>query len=71
MSSMYMDKESSVKPFLGGGAIFFSMQPEKEIFLSDLNEDLINTYKVVQKYSEELISELKTYQNDGGSQWKY
>ena len=42
------------EPFLGGGAMFFYLQPEKA-FLSDAVKSLIHTYKTVQKQVELLI----------------
>lgn len=47
------------EPFLGGGAVFFSLQKKKS-YLSDVNEELINMYQVVKSFPEELISFLKT-----------
>ena len=45
-----------IEPFLGGGAVFFDLAPRKAI-ISDLNEDLINAYQVIQSNEiEELIS---------------
>lgn len=50
-----------IEPFLGGGAVFFSLQPKKAI-INDLNEDLINAYRVIQsdKY-EALINRLRLF----------
>ena len=46
------------EPFLGGGAMFFYLQPEKAI-LSDAVKPLIHTYKTVQKQVELLIHRLE------------
>jgi len=50
-----------VEPFVGGGAMFFYLQGRYEIresYLSDNNEDLILTYKVIKNSAKELIDEL-------------
>jgi DNA adenine methylase len=46
------------EPFLGGGAVFFYLQP-KQACLVDINEELIDVYRVVRDKVEELISDLK------------
>jgi len=54
-----------VEPFLGGGAIYFSILEKykiKNAYLSDLNRDLILTYKVIQKKHDELLDFLEQYQ---------
>lgn len=57
-----------IEPFLGGGAVFFSEEPNNAI-INDLNEDLMNAYKIIksEKY-EELINLLdehaKKYKED-------
>lgn len=44
-----------LEPFLGGGAVFFDKRPKKAI-INDLNEDLINAYRIIQSNQyEELI----------------
>ncbi|MEH2300028.1 MAG: DNA adenine methylase [Nostoc sp.] len=48
------------EPFLGGGAIFFYLQPTAAI-LTDINAELINTYCCVKDHVEELISILKEH----------
>lgn len=48
------------EPFLGGGAVFFNLQ-KRQSHLSDVNEELINMYKVVKDEPLKLIKELKTY----------
>ncbi len=51
------------EPFVGGGAVFFDLLPEKA-FLSDLNNDLVITYNVIKNDVEKLISSLKKHKTD-------
>jgi DNA adenine methylase len=52
------DYNNYFEPFLGGGAVFFNLQ-KKQSFLSDVNEELINTYLVIQEHPKKLISFLE------------
>lgn len=52
------------EPFVGGGAVFFDVAQKYEIenaFLYDINEELILTYKVIQKNVNKLIEFLYKY----------
>ena len=51
------------EPFVGGGALFFSLGPEQAT-LVDANQELVNAYRVVQRNVEELIAELAKYNHD-------
>ena len=53
-----------IEPFLGGGAVFFSLHPKKAI-INDLNEDLINAYRIIKSsnYSK-LIDKLKEFSDE-------
>lgn len=51
------------EPFIGGGAIFFSIQPKKAV-INDYNSELINVYNVVRDYPEKLIEDLKKHKNN-------
>ncbi len=48
------------EPFIGGGALFFELQPDNA-YISDMNEELINLYKVVRDNVEELIIDLQKH----------
>jgi DNA adenine methylase len=50
------------EPFIGGGALFFSVAPEYA-FVSDVNPDLINLYKVIRDNVEDLIENLSVHVN--------
>ena len=49
------------EPFIGAGALFFELQPEKAI-INDFNGQLIAAYIVIKEKIEELIALLKKYQ---------
>lgn len=51
------------EPFLGGGAVFFSLEHNKRSYLSDTNPELINTYIQVRDNPESVIEYLFTFQN--------
>lgn len=48
------------EPFVGGGALFFAVQPTKA-YLSDINFNLMLTYQVVRDDVEKLIENLKVH----------
>lgn len=50
------------EPFLGGGAVLFSLQPKKAI-VNDINTDLIHVYQIIRDNVEELISTLEQFEN--------
>jgi DNA adenine methylase len=53
------------EPFLGGGAVFFQLASlDRNAFLSDINYELINAYKVIKNHVEELIPTLIYHQNE-------
>ena len=57
------------EPFIGGGALFFSLQPKKAI-INDFNRDLVNTYIAINDDVDELINSLSTYINDAEHYYK-
>ena len=46
------------EPFLGGGAVFFRLQP-KNATLSDINSELINAYQQVRDHPKAILRDLK------------
>jgi DNA adenine methylase len=51
------------EPFLGGGAVFFGTASLGQVFLSDLNGELIETYIQVRDDPESVADALATHQN--------
>ncbi|MCM3701917.1 Dam family site-specific DNA-(adenine-N6)-methyltransferase [Paenibacillus macerans] len=51
------------EPFLGGGSIFFTLSPKKESFLSDLNQELVDTYQSIKDNPSAVIDTLRLYEN--------
>lgn len=59
-----------VEPFVGGGAVFFELQPSKAI-INDYNSELINVYEVVRDNPEELIEVLENHAKNNSSDYYY
>lgn len=53
--------ERYVEPFVGGGAVYLVLQPERAI-LGDSSEGLMNSYNVVKEHADELIEALGRHQ---------
>lgn len=51
------------EPFVGGGALFFAMRPERAV-LSDVNLRLVRTWKGVRDHVDQVVRLLKTYPHD-------
>lgn len=58
-----MSRLKYYEPFIGGGAVFFNLQPKKAV-INDANSELINTYLVIKNNLEALIDDLKKHQNN-------
>lgn len=55
------------EPFVGGGAVLFDILNKydlEEIYISDINAELINTYRVIRDNIDTLIEMLYAIQND-------
>ncbi|MBR6162821.1 DNA adenine methylase [bacterium] len=48
------------EPFIGGGALFFELQPNNA-YISDMNKELINLYQVVRDNVDELVADLQKH----------
>ncbi len=59
-----------IEPFLGGGSMFFFLDPEKAV-ISDLNEKLINCYKQVRDNPTEVHLYLTEFQKKHSSDFYY
>lgn len=52
------------EPFLGGGAVFFSLGKTQRVHLSDVNPRLIETYQQVRDSVKNVTDHLKRFQNN-------
>lgn len=51
------------EPFIGGGALFFYLQPKNAI-INDYNIELVNVYRVIKEHVDELIESLRQHKNE-------
>jgi DNA adenine methylase len=58
-----------VEPFIGGGALFFTLRPGAAI-ISDSNPELINAYQCVARNVEQVIAHLHTFKNRESDYYK-
>jgi DNA adenine methylase len=54
-----------IEPFLGGGALFFAIRPAEGI-IADSNPELMNLYRAVANDVDNVITQLRNYQNNEG-----
>lgn len=59
-----------VEPFVGGGAVLFEYQPKKAV-INDLNEELINVYRVIKESPDELIELLIKHKENNNKEYFY
>ena len=67
----YYPFENGIKkyaePFVGGGAVLFDILNKydlEEIYINDINEELINTYIMIREHIDELIQKLFIMQDE-------
>ncbi len=56
---LFPEHDCYAEPFAGGAALFFIKQPSKCEVLNDLNNEIVNLYRVVQNHLEELLKQFK------------
>lgn len=58
-----------VEPFVGGGAVFFALNPEKAI-LADINEELIDLYNGIRNHPKRVWDIYKNFPNSKESYYE-
>lgn len=65
---VYKDNFTYIEPFVGSGAVLFwflnNFPNIEKAIINDINEDLINTYKIIATKPRELITNLKILEKD-------
>lgn len=56
------------EPFVGGGALFFDLSPDKAV-INDFNNELINCYRQIKKYPQKLIELLAKHQENNSKEY--
>jgi DNA adenine methylase len=58
------------EPFVGSGAVFFSLRPDRGL-ISDTNDELINLYKAVRSAPQDLMRALKRHSRSHSTDYYY
>lgn len=64
------DYNRYIEPFLGSGAVYFYLQPDKAL-LGDTNADLINTYRAIRKNWKLVYRYLKKHNRNHSKEYYY
>ena len=64
------NRSTYIEPFVGGGAVFFELQPKKAL-INDYNSELINVYVTVRDAAEELIALLEKHEACNSAEYFY
>ncbi len=59
-----LDFNNYFEPFLGGAAVYFSLNKMNQAFLSDLNAELVDTYNAIKQNPERVVSLIKNMDNN-------
>lgn len=65
---MPLEFDNYIEPFVGGGAFFFSLTPEKAV-INDLNEDLIFCYISIRDNLPELVDLLEKHRDNNSKEY--
>lgn len=63
--ALKMGIKKYAEPFVGGGAVLFDILPShdfEKVYISDINADLINAYRIIRDYPADLIRELSEFE---------
>jgi DNA adenine methylase len=58
------------EPFIGAGAVLFSLQPKKST-INDTNSELVNCYQVIKDRPEELLKLCQKHQENNSKEYYY
>ena len=58
------------EPFVGAGAVLFSLQPKKSV-INDTNSELINCYRVIKDNPEELLELCQQHRENNSKEYFY
>ena len=58
------------EPFVGAGAVLFSLQPRKSV-INDTNSELINCYQVIRDNPEQLLNLCRVHQEKNSKEYYY